>query len=171
MVNVLCDLIGKMNCRTELNLGTVYDVGFLSEENVCSNVEDFRGDVFDGRWSDFRPNSYYECAHPEVYYGNCNFQSAENLRKEDVSEEDGYFDQVGCFEGCFDLNAPEGNSSCSNASGDSFSRIKANGMLAKLNVPCKEKKNWDYDHCYSYYANGCYNTCQFVKFTDIEDFM
>lgn len=163
MVNVLCDLIGKMNCRTELSLGTVYDVatnvGFLSEDNDCSNVEDFRGDVFDGEWSDYRPNSYCEevpqsCPRPRVYYGK-----------------NGYFDQVECYEECFGLNAPEGNSSCSNVSDGSFSRIKANGMLAKLNVPCKENNKWDYDHCYSYYANGCYNTCQFVKFTDIEDFM
>lgn len=50
-------------------------------------------------------------------------------------------------------------------------RIKPNGILAKLNLPCQNSTNWNYDQCYSYYANGCYNTCQFINIGDIEDFM
>ncbi|RZC32855.1 hypothetical protein BDFB_005757, partial [Asbolus verrucosus] len=38
-------------------------------------------------------------------------------------------------------------------------------------LPCQTSSGWDYEECYSYYANGCYNTCQFVEFGDIEDFM
>lgn len=38
-------------------------------------------------------------------------------------------------------------------------------------LPCHSFDNWDYASCYSFYANGCYNTCQFVNMMDIEDFM
>lgn len=56
---------------------------------------------------------------------------------------------------------------------DSFSKvpIRGNGLLAKLNLPCQSYANWDYNQCYNYYVNGCYNTCQFVKMVDMEDFM
>lgn len=50
-------------------------------------------------------------------------------------------------------------------------RIRPTSLLAKLALPCQTATNYDYDNCYSYYANGCYNTCQFVEFGDIEDFM
>lgn len=50
-------------------------------------------------------------------------------------------------------------------------RIKPNSVLARLNLPCQNSTNWNYDQCYSYYANGCYNTCQFINMGDIEDFM
>lgn len=38
-------------------------------------------------------------------------------------------------------------------------------------IPCRTYDNWDYNNCYNYYADGCYNTCPFVNFVDIEDFM
>lgn len=44
-----------------------------------------------------------------------------------------------------------------------------NNSLARL--PCKTDNHWDYNRCFSYYANGCYNTCRFVDGVDIEDFM
>ncbi|GJQ81426.1 hypothetical protein Trydic_g18288 [Trypoxylus dichotomus] len=47
--------------------------------------------------------------------------------------------------------------------------VRPNGLLARL--PCKTNENWNYNQCFSYYANGCYNTCQFVDVIDIEDFM
>lgn len=50
-------------------------------------------------------------------------------------------------------------------------KIRPNGLLAKLAVPCQIDSDYDYGLCYSYYANGCYNTCQFVAVGDIEDFM
>lgn len=50
-------------------------------------------------------------------------------------------------------------------------KIIPNGLLAKLAVPCQNVSDYDYGLCYSYYANGCYNTCQFVDVGDIEDFM
>lgn len=50
-------------------------------------------------------------------------------------------------------------------------RIKPNGFLAKLGVPCQQPGFEDYGRCFNYYANGCYNTCQFVAVDDIEDFM
>ncbi|XP_049826594.1 uncharacterized protein LOC126266510 [Aethina tumida] len=50
-------------------------------------------------------------------------------------------------------------------------RIRPNGLLAKLGLPCQTNPDYDYNNCYSFYANGCYNTCQFVQFGDIEDFM
>lgn len=49
--------------------------------------------------------------------------------------------------------------------------LKANGILARLKLPCQSSSDWNYDQCYSYYANGCYNTCQFINMGDIEDFM
>lgn len=50
-------------------------------------------------------------------------------------------------------------------------RIRPNSILARLDLPCQNSSNWNYDECYSYYANGCYNTCQFINIGDIEDFM
>ncbi|KAJ8924028.1 hypothetical protein NQ315_006805 [Exocentrus adspersus] len=50
-------------------------------------------------------------------------------------------------------------------------RIRPEGLLAKLGLPCQTDRDYDYGQCYSYYANGCYNTCQFVDVGDIEDFM
>lgn len=50
-------------------------------------------------------------------------------------------------------------------------QIRPNGVLARLNLPCQNSSNWNYDQCYSYYSNGCYNTCQFINMGDIEDFM
>lgn len=50
-------------------------------------------------------------------------------------------------------------------------RIMPNSILAKLGLPCQTISDYDYGQCYSYYANGCYNTCQFVDVGDIEDFM
>lgn len=50
-------------------------------------------------------------------------------------------------------------------------RIQPNGALARLQLPCQSSNDWNYDQCYSYYANGCYNTCQFINMGDIEDFM
>lgn len=50
-------------------------------------------------------------------------------------------------------------------------RIRPNGILENLKLPCQNSNNWNYDQCYSYYANGCYNTCQFINMGDIEDFM
>lgn len=55
-------------------------------------------------------------------------------------------------------------------------RVKPNSLLARMALPCQSSgvNEWDYrggGECYSYYANGCYNTCQFVEFCDIEDFM
>ncbi|KAK9681192.1 hypothetical protein QE152_g38508 [Popillia japonica] len=47
--------------------------------------------------------------------------------------------------------------------------VKPHSVLAQL--PCKTNENWDYNQCFSYFANGCYNTCQFVHGMDIEDFM
>lgn len=41
----------------------------------------------------------------------------------------------------------------------------------RLNLPCQTIDNWNYNECYEYYADDCYNTCQFVNFVDIEDFM
>lgn len=52
-----------------------------------------------------------------------------------------------------------------------YSRIRPNGLLARMALPCQTSSNWDYTECYSYYADGCYNTCQFVEMGDIEDFM
>ncbi|XP_044746845.1 hypoxia-inducible factor 1-alpha isoform X2 [Coccinella septempunctata] len=73
----------------------------------------------------------------------------------------------------FALDPPDVDSnSCSSASSGQYSgRINPNSLLANLIPPCQKEQDWDYDQCYSYYANGCYNTCQFVKFGDIEDFM
>lgn len=51
------------------------------------------------------------------------------------------------------------------------SRIRPESLLAKLGLPCQTITDYDYGQCYSYYANGCYNTCQFVDVGDIEDFM
>lgn len=50
-------------------------------------------------------------------------------------------------------------------------RIKPSSLLAKLALPCQASADFDYGRCYSYYADGCYNTCQFVEFGDMEDFM
>lgn len=50
-------------------------------------------------------------------------------------------------------------------------RVRASRLPAMLNLPCQSSNNWDYNQCYSYYANGCYNTCQFVNVGDMEDFM
>lgn len=50
-------------------------------------------------------------------------------------------------------------------------RVSSGGLPAILNLPCQSSNNWDYNQCYSYYANGCYNTCQFVNVGDMEDFM
>lgn len=47
--------------------------------------------------------------------------------------------------------------------------VRSNSLFAGL--PCKGNEEWDYNQCFSYYANGCYNTCQFVNVVDIEDFM
>lgn len=49
--------------------------------------------------------------------------------------------------------------------------IRPHSLLAKLAVPCQTVSDYDYGLCYSYYADGCYNTCQFVDGGDIEDFM
>lgn len=49
--------------------------------------------------------------------------------------------------------------------------VRPSGVLSRLNLPCQSNTNWDYNQCYSYYANGCYNTCQFVNVGDMEDFM
>lgn len=66
----------------------------------------------------------------------------------------------------------KGASLCSGpAFGTYVGRINPNSLLAELALPCQRQEDWDYEQCYSYYANGCYNTCQFVKFGDIEDFM
>lgn len=51
------------------------------------------------------------------------------------------------------------------------SRIRPDGLLARMTLPCQTYPTWNYEECYSYYANGCYNTCQFVEMGDIEDFM
>ncbi|CAG9826478.1 unnamed protein product [Diabrotica balteata] len=52
------------------------------------------------------------------------------------------------------------------------SKIKLDGLLAKLGVPCQvEESEYDYGQCFGYYDNGRYNVCQFVEFGDIEDFM
>ncbi|XP_066262735.1 hypoxia-inducible factor 1-alpha isoform X2 [Euwallacea similis] len=50
-------------------------------------------------------------------------------------------------------------------------KIRPNGLLAKLGLPCQNQSAYDYEQCYSFYADGCYNTCQFVEVGDIEDFM
>ncbi|CAH1164562.1 unnamed protein product [Phaedon cochleariae] len=50
-------------------------------------------------------------------------------------------------------------------------RIRPGGLLAKLGLPCQVDEQYQYDQCYSYYANGCFNTCQFVQLGDMEDFM
>lgn len=50
-------------------------------------------------------------------------------------------------------------------------KIRPNSLLAKLAVPCDSAVDYDYGLCYNYYANGCYNSCQFVEVDDIEDFM
>lgn len=50
-------------------------------------------------------------------------------------------------------------------------KIKPNSLLSKLAVPCQTDTDYDYGLCYSYYADGCYNTCQFVEVGDVEDFM
>lgn len=50
-------------------------------------------------------------------------------------------------------------------------KVKPHSLLARMALPCQNSSNWNYDECYSYYANGCYNTCQFVATGDIEDFM
>lgn len=53
-----------------------------------------------------------------------------------------------------------------------ISKIIPDSLLAKLAVPCQTvSDDYDYGLCYSYYANGSYNTCQFVEVGDIEDFM
>ncbi|KAF5271116.1 hypothetical protein FQA39_LY08254 [Lamprigera yunnana] len=44
-------------------------------------------------------------------------------------------------------------------------------QLAKNDFPCQTFPDWNYSQCYSYYANGRYNTCEFVDVVDIEDFM
>lgn len=49
--------------------------------------------------------------------------------------------------------------------------VRTGGLPNILNLPCQSSNNWDYNQCYSYYANGCYNTCQFVNVGDMEDFM
>lgn len=49
-------------------------------------------------------------------------------------------------------------------------KIRPDSILAKLALPC-QADDYDYGQCYSYYANGCYNVCQFVDCGDIEDFM
>lgn len=54
---------------------------------------------------------------------------------------------------------------------DKCIQVRQNGAASRLNLPCKSNSDWDYNQCYSYYANGCYNTCQFVNMGDIEDFM
>lgn len=50
-------------------------------------------------------------------------------------------------------------------------RVRPNSILAQLGLPCQTEEEHDYEQCYSYYANGCYNVCQFVDVGDIEDFM
>lgn len=50
-------------------------------------------------------------------------------------------------------------------------KIRPNGLLAKLAVPCQTVDDYDNGDCYTYYANGCYNVCQFMEVGDIEDFM
>lgn len=61
--------------------------------------------------------------------------------------------------------------SVASANQTATNKIRPNGLLAKLALPCQTQPNYDYDQCYSFYANGCYNTCQFVETGDIEDFM
>lgn len=58
--------------------------------------------------------------------------------------------------------------SVNNTSATMLSKSSANfdGFL-----PCRVFDNWDYSSCYSYYASGRHNTCQFVNVMDIEDFM
>ncbi|KAG5878132.1 hypothetical protein JTB14_015115 [Gonioctena quinquepunctata] len=51
------------------------------------------------------------------------------------------------------------------------SRIRSNGLLAQLGLPCQTKDDYDYQECYSYYSDGCYNVCQFVESGDIEDIL
>lgn len=62
------------------------------------------------------------------------------------------------------------SSGCSGSDESKF-RIRPNSILAQLGLPCQTDQDYDYGHCYSYYADGCYNVCQFVDVGDIEDFM
>ncbi|CAG9864042.1 unnamed protein product [Phyllotreta striolata] len=50
-------------------------------------------------------------------------------------------------------------------------KLKPDGLLAKLGVPCQTNSEHDYGQCFGYYQNGRYNMCQFVENGDIEDFM
>ncbi|KAF5274064.1 hypothetical protein FQR65_LT04462 [Abscondita terminalis] len=50
--------------------------------------------------------------------------------------------------------------------------VENTAPVAVKNFPCQRFEDWEYNsNCYSYYANGRYNTCEFVDVTDIEDFM
>ncbi|CAH1958689.1 unnamed protein product [Acanthoscelides obtectus] len=71
--------------------------------------------------------------------------------------------QDGCF---YNSDSIHSNASCDSEK----TRVRPNSLLAKLGVPC-QTSDYDYGNCYSYYANGCYNTCQFVEMGDMEDFM
>lgn len=98
---------------------------------------------------------------------NCNTYPGSLLGSEFSNNYGGYSSGLPCG---YDVCAALQYGGCE---GQLFSdgTIRPNGALAGLNLPCQNSSNWNYDQCYSYYANGCYNTCQFINMGDIEDFM
>lgn len=85
------------------------------------------------------------------------------------SLDDHYYSNLPCG---YDVSAYQYvSASCDGQLFSQNERIRSNSVVAQLDLPCQNSNNWNYDQCYSYYANGCYNTCQFINMGDIEDFM
>lgn len=163
-----------MNCRTVYNcvpinkaptsIETPSDNGFhVSSENgflLLNNFDKLNPNYGPQPCNMYQPNrNVFETnfqVHQTVTACEFNQPCAGDFNKNNNRDQS----QGGCF--------PVNNEQLYNQNGQIHGTTE---YFNELNLPCQTYQNWDYNQCYSYYANGCYNTCQFVDVVDIEDFM
>nr|CAI5864623.1 unnamed protein product [Callosobruchus analis] len=136
---------------------------FVNEFYSCQSVIDLPSDVeINIETSVLNQNDSYNICEDVTLMSMLPIQCSPNI-KETIPYQDS---------SNVSLNTTNSNHSKSSCGDSAKTRVRPNGLLAKLGVPCQTSSpNYDYGKCYSYYANGCYNTCQFVEMGDMEDFM
>lgn len=125
---------------------------------------------------DFDNCSYNECqydesnvATPYINYYNQSFNNYDSFNNNNNDNFDNYNNN--CYDGYANYRQINKTTTIS-ASTTPTTYNNGPTTIANNNAfPCQLLPNWDYQQCYSYYANGCYNTCQFVNVIDMEDFM
>lgn len=168
-----------MNCNTQINSQSgcfnqqqeienlAYHFGGLNAKSPqCSLPPCFRQPL---EWNPTEP-ARGALQNPQPTFDNsCDYQLCEDVSHDSYEytrcDDESYAGQPNVFASNSNKVNPANNSNNGNLPNRHV------GATKNLNLPCQASANWNYDQCYSYYANGCYNTCQFIDVGDIEDFM